>query len=84
MLRLVTFKELRSQRHSLGLYCVDCNRWGEANLDLLVDSGRGDQALTESRFRCRVCGALVEKQVRPPVPNLGGAMAYIQMACINE
>jgi len=77
MPRLVTFEDLRNQSHSLGLYCVECNRWGEADLKLLIDSGRGDRLLTESRFRCRDCGAVVEKQLRPPVPKLGGAVAYI-------
>jgi len=75
--RLLTFEDLRSQRHSLGLYCIKCDRWGEANLDWLIESGRGNRPLTESRFRCRDCGAVVEKQLRPPVPKLGGAVAYI-------
>jgi hypothetical protein len=75
--RLVTFEDLRNQSHSLGLYCLDCNRWGEADLDRLIESGRGDQLLTESRFRCRDCGATVEKQLRPPMPKPGGAVAYI-------
>jgi hypothetical protein len=75
--RLVTFEDLRNQSHSLGLYCLDCNRWGEADLDRLVESGRGDQLLTESRFRCRDCGATVEKQLRPPMPKKGSAVAYI-------
>ncbi len=77
MPRLVTFEDLRNQSHSLGLYCLDCNRWGEADLDQLIESGRGDQLLTESRFRCRDCGATVEKQLRPPMPEPGGAVAYI-------
>ena len=74
---LATFEDLRSQCHSLGLYCVECDRWGEANLDWLIESGRGNRPLTESRFKCRDCGAIVEKQLRPPVPKLGGAVAYI-------
>jgi hypothetical protein len=61
----------------LALYCVECDRWGEADLDLLIESGRGDRLLTEARFRCRDCGDVVEKQLRPPVPRLGGAVAYI-------
>jgi hypothetical protein len=77
VLRLVTFEDLRSHKHSLGLYCVACNRWGEANLKQLIEAGQGNRLLTESRFRCRDCGALVEKQLRPPVPKLGGAIAYI-------
>lgn len=79
MLRLLTFGELLSQKHSLGLYCVECDRWGEANLDQLIRSGLGDRQLTDARFRCRDCGAVVEKQLRPPVPTLGGSAAYIRM-----
>jgi hypothetical protein len=71
---------LRNQSHSLGLYCVECDRWGEADLDRLIESGRGNRLLIESRFRCRDCGAIVEKQLRPPVPVLGAAVPYIRMA----
>lgn len=77
MPRLVTFEDLRSQSHSLALYCTECDRWGEADLDWLIESGRGCRLVTETRFRCRDCGATVEKQLRPPVPALGGSIAYI-------
>lgn len=73
---LVTFEDLRSQSHSLGLYCPDCDRWGVADLDRLIATGRGASLVTESRFRCRDCGATVEKQLRPPVPGRGGSVAY--------
>ena len=74
---LATFAELHSQNHTLGLYCIECDRWGEADLGELVSSGLGDRALTTARFRCRDCGQLVDKQVRPPVPTISGAVAYI-------
>jgi hypothetical protein len=77
MPRLATFFDLRDQTHSLGLYCVACNRWGEADLNWLIETGRGHRQLTETKFRCRECGGLVEKQLRPPVPVIGGAKAYI-------
>ncbi len=77
MIRMGTIKELHSQNHSLGLYCISCDRWDEANLDQLIQIGKGDKSVTEARFRCRDCGEIVEKQVRPPVPTLGGAVAYI-------
>ena len=49
---------------------------------LLVDKNMTDQVwelrpVTEARFRCKDCGENVEKQVRPPVPTVGGAVAYI-------
>lgn len=77
MPRLVTFIDLREQQHTLGLYCMECDRWGEADIGSLIASGRGDRQLAEARFRCRDCGELVAKQLRPPVPEIGGAVAYI-------
>jgi uncharacterized Zn finger protein len=76
--RLATFIDLQEQLHTLGLYCLECDRWGEADIERLVASGRGERTLTEANFRCQECGSLVEKQLRPPVPEIGGAVAYIQ------
>jgi len=44
---------------------------------LLVDKNMTDQVwelrpVTEARFRCKECGEIVEKQVRPPVAEIGG------------
>ena len=78
MPRLVTFIDLREQKHTLGLYCVQCDRWGEADIENLISSGRGERTLTDANFKCRDCGAVVAKQLRPPVPEIGGAVAYIQ------
>ena len=77
MIRMGTIEELHRQEHTLALYCISCDRWGEANLDWLIQNGKGNELVTEARFRCRDCGEIVEKQVRPPVPTLGGAVAYI-------
>ncbi len=80
MIGMGTIEELHSHNHTLALYCLSCNRWGMANLDWLIQIGKGDKSVTEARFRCRDCGEILEKQVRPPVPELGGALAYISMA----
>ncbi len=72
-----TIEELHNQNHTLVLYRLSCNRWDEANLDRLIQNGKGDKPVTEARFRCRDCGETVEKQVRPPVPSLGGAVSHI-------
>ncbi len=77
MISIGTFEELQSQNHTLALYCPSCDRWGMANLDWLINIGKGDKPVTEARFRCKDCGEIVEKQVRPPVPTVGGAVAYI-------
>ena len=77
MISMRTIEELHSHNHTLALYCISCDRWGKANLDQLIQIGKGEQLVTEARFRCRDCGEIVEKQVRPPVPSLGQAVAYI-------
>ena len=77
MTRIHTISDLHVYQYTLALYCLSCDRWGEANLDWLIQIGQGDKPVTESRFRCRDCGEIVEKQVRPPVLSLGGAVAYI-------
>ena len=77
MIRVSTFNDLNRQDYGLALYCIVCNRWGNADLNWLIESGLGNKALTEARFRCRDCGQLVEKQLRPPVPELGGAVAHM-------
>jgi hypothetical protein len=77
MISLRTFSDFDAQKHTLALYCISCDRWGEANLDWLINIGKGDKPVTEARFMCKDCGEIVEKQVRPPVPTVGGAVAYI-------
>jgi hypothetical protein len=77
MISIRTFEELQIQNHTLALYCLSCDRWGMVDLDWLINIGNGDKPVTEARFRCKDCGEIVEKQVRPPVPTVGGAEAYI-------
>ena len=77
MISMGTIEELHCHNHTLALYCLPCDRWGEANLDRLIQIGKGDKPVTEARFRCRDCGEIAEKQVRPPVPSLGGAVSHI-------
>lgn len=77
MPRLATFADLFSQEYTVGLYCIECDRWGEADLKEMVAAGSGERLLIRARFRCTDCGGIVEKQVRPPVPAIGSAVAYI-------
>lgn len=77
MIRISTIEELNRQKYGLALYCMVCGRWGEADLDGLAKSGQGSRSVIDARFRCLDCGGLVEKQLRPPVPKLGGTLGYI-------
>ncbi len=74
MISMGTIENLREHNHTLALYCLSCDRWGEVNLDWLIQIGQGDKPVTESRFWCRDWGEIVVKQVRPPVPSLGQAI----------
>ena len=80
MISMGTIEELHSQNHTLALYCISCDRCGEANLDWVIQNGKGDKPSTAARFRWQNCGEIVEQQVRPPVPELGRTVAYISVA----
>ena len=77
MISMGTLSELHEQKHTLALYCVACNRWEVADLETLIGRGYGARALVNTRFRCRDCGEFAEKQLRPPVPDVARAAAYI-------
>jgi len=83
MVAVRTFADLRDQNYALGLYCLNCDRWGEADLQRLVSLGKGQHLLIRARFRCSDCGAAVDKQLRPPVPSLGHAVSYIKAPQIS-
>jgi hypothetical protein len=38
------------------VFCRSCRQRADANLQAIVESGRGDVPLTELRFRCSQCG----------------------------
>ncbi|MEE8538782.1 MAG: hypothetical protein V3S54_03125, partial [Woeseiaceae bacterium] len=40
---------------------LSCDRWGEANLDWLIQNGKGNKPVTEARFRCQADGLLVRR-----------------------
>ncbi len=77
MISMGTFAELHDQKHSLGLYCITCDRWDTADLESLISQGFGERAVVRTRFCCRDCGTPAEKQLRPPVPAVSAAAAYI-------
>lgn len=77
MISMATLSELYRQKHTLALYCVACNRWETADLDALIREGHGARSLVKTRFRCRQCGEVAEKQLRPPVPDVARAAAYV-------
>ncbi len=45
----------------------------------VLEQCRPVAVVAEARFRCRDCGEIVEEQVRPPVPEMGGSIAYISL-----
>jgi len=43
------------------------NRWGEANLDWLIQTGKGDQSVTEAQFKCRFTSAIPGAPKKTPL-----------------
>lgn len=76
MHRLSTVEDLFNQRHALALYCAACDRWAVADLESLIIAGQGSRLITRTQFRCADCGSVAEKQLRPPVPRIGDAVAW--------
>ncbi len=56
--------------------------WSKANLHWLIQTGKGDNAVTETRFRRRNYGEIMIRQVRPPVPAPG--MARVVARVLTE
>jgi hypothetical protein len=38
------------------VFCKSCRHQADADLQAIIDGGRGDVPLTELRFRCSQCG----------------------------
>ena len=46
----------RQNYMTLGLYCLECDRWGEITPNECLPSGRFYVNYTNHRFKCSVCG----------------------------
>ena len=47
---------LRSGYVRVLVFCNSCRHQADADLQAIIDAGRGDMPLTELRFRCSRCG----------------------------
>jgi hypothetical protein len=48
---------LRTKYVRVLVFCNSCHHQADADLQKIVDAGRGDMPLTELRFRCSQCGS---------------------------
>lgn len=71
---LSTLAGLLEFRHEIGVYCVSCRRWSVIDLEAIVAQGRGTMPVTALRPRCRRCGQIGEKQIRPPRPDFSRSL----------
>ena len=66
--------DLRANHMILGLFCLDCNRWGEIVPNEWLSSGRKGLDYADQQFKCGECGGHADKQVRPqPIDFSRGA-----------
>ena len=66
--------DLRDNHMTLGLFCLECNRWGEIIPNEWLSSGKKDLDYVNQKFKCGECGGQASKQVRPqPIDFSRGA-----------
>ena len=71
-----TISDLSASEMTLGLYCLECDRWAEIIPQEWLDAGKPDVNYVEQKFKCGDCGGLADKQVRPPLLGLSTETAY--------
>ena len=49
---------LRARYAHVLVFCNSCRHQADADLQEIIDAGRGDVPLTELRFRCSQCGTV--------------------------
>ena len=69
--------DLKDNHMSLGLFCLECERWGEILPQEWLDNGKPDLDYVAQRFKCSECGVQAIKQVRPKYWGLGTGTAYL-------
>jgi hypothetical protein len=47
-----TISDLAESRMTLGLYCLECKRWGEIIPQEWLDAGKPDVNYVEQKFKC--------------------------------
>ena len=69
--------DLRDNHMTLGLFCRECDRWGEIKRQSWLAEGMPDLNYVEQRFECSQFGGGATKQVRPEYSGLGTETAYL-------
>ena len=69
--------DLRDNHMTLGLFCLECDRWGEIKPQSWLSEGKPDLNYVEQRFKCSRCGGRAAKQVRLEYTGLGTGTAYV-------
>ena len=69
--------DLKDNHMSLGLFCLECERWGEILPQEWLDNGKPDLDYVAQRFKCSECGVQAMQQVRPKYWCFGTGTAYL-------
>ena len=71
-----TISDLAESGMALGLYCLECDRWGEIIPQEWLDAGKPDVNYVKQKFKCGECGGKADKQLRPPPTGFSVKSAY--------
>ncbi len=69
--------DLQDNHMTLGLFCLECDRWSEIKPQSWLAEGKPDLNYVEQRFKCSQCGGKATKQVRPEYTGLGTGTTYV-------
>ena len=69
--------DLRDNHMTLGLFCFECDRWGEIKPQNWLAESKPNLNDVEQRFKYNQCGGGANKQVRPEYTGLGTGTAYV-------
>ena len=71
-----TISDLAESGMTLGLHCLECNRWGELIPQEWLDAGKPDVNYVQQTFKCSQCGARADKQLRSSSTGFSTKSAY--------
>ena len=66
-----TTRDLADNGMTLGLYCLNCDRWSEVIPQEWFNAGKPNADYVAKTFKCKDCGETASKQVRPNLYRMG-------------
>ena len=73
-----TLNHFRNNHMSIGLFCVEFDRWNELTPKEWLDAGKLDLNFVSQGFRCDEYGGRADKRFRPKLTGLSTKTVYLR------